>query len=405
MPSRNSIRIAVALATLLLLPAPSRAQSAAPAPAATPVPWYQTFRIRGYGQVRYNRLFETNPQLQCEQCDRNWGEQTGFSIRRARLIVQGQIHPQVSIYLQPDFASAVGGSQYVGQMRDWYVDVGVDRHNEFRFRFGQSKIPYSYESMQSSGNRLPLDRADGTNSAHVNERDMGVFFMWADSTARARLAELATSTGKGSGDYGVLAIGMYNGQGANRPEANNNQHVVARLSYPFKLFGTYVEPGVAAYTGQVTLASDQRTAGVKGRADWTYVDERILTSINIAPRPFGLLAEYNVGRGPEYNPARDSIETQSLHGGFVTATYQIHHGSKVAFPFLRYQVYEGGKKHERDARSHSVNDVEVGVEWQFNPNFELVTEWYHGDRRFEDKQRPRNRQVGSLFRIQAQFNY
>jgi hypothetical protein len=52
-----------------------------------------------------------------------------------------------------------------------------------------------------------------------------------------------------------------------------------------------------------------------------------------------------------------------------------------------------------------VNDIEVGVEWQPSANFELVTEWYHGDRRFEDKTRSRNQQRGSLFRIQAQFNY
>jgi hypothetical protein len=68
-------------------------------------------------------------------------------------------------------------------------------------------------------------------------------------------------------------------------------------------------------------------------------------------------------------------------------------------------VYEGGKKHERDARSYSVNDVEVGVEWQPNPAFELVTEWYHGARRFEDKLKPSNEQRGSTLRIQAQFNF
>jgi hypothetical protein len=89
----------------------------------------------------------------------------------------------------------------------------------------------------------------------------------------------------------------------------------------------------------------------------------------------------------------------------VTATYKATRNKQVFFPFLRYQVYEGGKKQERDARSHSVNDIEFGVEWQPNPSFELVTAWYHGDRRFEDKLRPRNTQRGSLFRIQAQFNY
>jgi hypothetical protein len=166
-----------------------------------------------------------------------------------------------------------------------------------------------------------------------------------------------------------------------------------------------IEPAVAAYSGRYVVTSEQRSTGVKGRSDWNYRDERVVGSINIAPKPFGLLAEYNVGRGPEYNPDRDSIETRSLHGGFVTATYQFKQGHQVFFPFARYQVYEGGKKHERDARSYSVNDFEVGLEWQPNSSFELVTTLYHGDRRFEDKQRPHNRQRGQLLRLQAQVNY
>lgn len=413
MSSRYRFTSATFAALSLVSTAPLRAQSAAPAPAPAqkpapapaPTPWYQSFRIRGYGQVRYNRLGETNDQLQCEQCDRSWGQNGGFFIRRARLIVQGQIHPQVFIYLQPDFASSAGTTNNVAQLRDWYVDLGIDKHNEFRVRAGQSKVPYGYENMQSSSNRLPLDRADATNSAHANERDLGVFFMWAPRRARTRLSEIATSTGKGSGDYGVLTIGAYNGQTANRAEANDNQTVVARASYPIAMGKQIIEPAIAAYSGKYTVTSDQRSTGVKGRADWTYADERVLATLNVVPRPFGVLAEYNVGRGPEYNPARDSIETRTLHGGFMTATYQLKRGKQLFFPFARYQVYEGGKKHERDARSHSVRDFEMGLEWQPSANFELVTEWYHGDRRFEDKLKPRNQQVGSLFRIQAQFNY
>jgi len=405
------IRRRLVLAALVVAPASSvfaQTTTTAPTPAPKPAaakPWYESFRIRGYGQIRYNRLFETNDQFSCEQCDRSWGQNGGFFIRRARLIVQGQIHPQVFIYLQPDFASNAGTTGHVAQLRDWFVDVGVDKKNEYRFRLGQSKVPFSYENMQSSSNRLPLDRADATNSANSNERDLGVFFMYTPTKVRARLADLATGTGKGSGDYGMLTIGAYNGQTANRPEVNDNLHVVARASYPFAVGKQLIEPGISAYTGKYTVTSDQRSTGVKGRSDWTYTDERVNATLAITPRPFGLLAECNVGRGPEYNPAKDSIETQSLRGGFVTASYRLDRGKQIFFPFVRYQVYDGGKKHESDARSHEVNDIELGVEWQASANFELVTEWYHGDRRFEDKSRPRNQQRGSLFRIQAQFNY
>ena len=380
-----------------------------PAPPSPPKPpaaaWYEKFRIRGYGQIRFNRLFESNPALQCEQCDRSWGDNGGFFIRRARVIIQGQIHPRVAIYLQPDFASTAGITGHVGQLRDWYADVGVDASNEFRIRIGQSKVPYSFENLQSSSNRLPLDRADATNSANANERDLGVFFMWAPKSIRDRFNTLVNDGLKGSGDYGVFAIGAFNGQTANRAEANNNLHVVARLSYPFAVGSQIIEPSVAAYSGRYVVTADQRTTGVKGRSDWNYADQRVLATMAIAPKPFGLLAEYNVGVGPEYSPQRDSIETRRLHGGFVTASYLIRRNGQVVIPFSRWQVYEGGKKHERDARSHSVNDVEVGVEWQPNPAFELVAEWYHGDRRFEDKLRPSNRQAGQLLRLQAQFNY
>jgi hypothetical protein len=397
------------LAALLV----GRARSAAaqadttrkPAPPA-PKPWYERFAIRGYGQIRYNRLLETNPQLQCEQCDRSWGNQGGVAIRRARLIVQGQISPRVFIYLQPDFASTAGTTGNVGQLRDWYTDVGLDAHNEFRVRLGQSKVPYSFENMQSSQNRLPLDRADATNSANANERDLGAFFYYAPRRIRERFRRLVADNLKGSGDYGVLAFGVYNGQTANRPEANNQQHVIARVNYPFEVRGQIIEPGLSAHTGSYVLTADLRSPGVKGTRDFSYRDDRVLASLSIAPQPFGLLAEYNVGRGPEFNPATDSIETRRLHGGFVTATYRIRTANKqVFFPFARLQVYDGGKKQERDARSYTVRDFETGLEWQPSPSFELVGEMYWGNRRFEDFQRQDNRQRGRLFRIQAQFNY
>ena len=66
--------------------------------------------IRGYMQVRYNRLLETNPKLKCEQCDKSIGENGGFIIRRGRIIFSGNITKNIYFYIQPDFGSSAGSN-------------------------------------------------------------------------------------------------------------------------------------------------------------------------------------------------------------------------------------------------------------------------------------------------------
>jgi hypothetical protein len=371
-----------------------------------PRKWFESFSIRGYAQVRYNRLFETNPDLKCEQCDRSWGDNNSFFIRRMRIIFYGQISKQVYFYVQPDFASSVSTSSlHFAQLRDAYFDVGVDKNNEFRFRIGQSKIPFGFENLQSSQNRLPLDRNDALNSAVSNERDLGVMFYWAPKKIRDRFSMLVRDGFKGSGDYGVFAFGAYNGQTANKPELNNNLHVVSRLSYPIQVGSQIIEPGIQGYAGKWTMASDQLTTGVGVNADRTYDDKRIAGSLIVYPRPFGFSAEYNVGRGPEYDVQADSITTQKLTGGYVMVNYMAKINSQYIYPFIRAQYYDGGKKHERDARSYTVRELEIGLEWQPFKTFELVAMYTISNRRFEDKALPINKQDGSLLRLQAQVNF
>lgn len=145
-------------------------------PKASAKKWYDVINIGGYVQVRYNRLLETNPQLKCDQCDKSIGEGGGFIIRRGRIKISGNITNSIYFYIQPDFGSSVGSEQNVVQLRDAYIDIGFDKKNEYRLRIGQSKVPFGFENMQSSQNRLPLDRNDGLNSALKNERDLGAFF-------------------------------------------------------------------------------------------------------------------------------------------------------------------------------------------------------------------------------------
>ena len=386
----------------------SYAQIAQSAEPAKPKGWYEQIQIRGYMQVRYNRLLETNSQLKCEQCDRSWGENGGFFIRRMRVILYGQINKRVYFYIQPDFASSASSNGlHFAQLRDAYFDIGLDDQNEFRLRIGQSKVPFGFENMQSSQNRLPLDRNDALNSALANERDLGVFAYWAPANKRRLFSSLVKDGYKGSGDYGILAFGVYNGQTANRPEQNNEVHMVARATYPFEIKNQIIEASIMGYSGKYVVTTDQISdaANVGVLADRNYTDRRIGASFVLYPKPFGILAEYNIGEGPEFNTSTDSIEVQKLHGGFVTFSYMIRKGKQALIPFTRIQTYEGGKKHELDARSYDVNELEIGIEWQPSPQFELVTMYTISSRRFEDYKKQDNLQRGNLLRLQAQINF
>lgn len=368
--------------------------------------WYESLQLRGYMQVRYNRLLETNPLLKCDQCDKSWGENGGFFIRRARLVISGQISERVYLYFQPDFASSPSSTaNHFAQIRDAYMDLGLTADNTYRLRIGQSKVPFGFENMQSSQNRLPLDRNDALNSAVSNERDLGANFYWAPKSIRKLYSSLVSDGLKGSGDYGVFGFGVYNGQTANKPEANNSLHTVVRLSYPFTMGNQIIETGIQAYTGKYVLGADQLSAAVKYKKDKSYEDARVAASFILYPKPFGIQAEYNIGKGPEFNKLTDSIENKSLKGGYITTSYKTNLHNQVFIPFTRFQYYKGGKKHELDARSYEVKEFELGLEWQPNKHFELVTMYTISSRKFEDYKNQDNLQKGNLLRIQAQINF
>jgi hypothetical protein len=406
-------RAAVVVAALLCLSAPVSAQGTTAAQDSArrtetrrlpdaPAPWYERLTWRGYTQIRYNRLLETNENLTCAQCDRSIGNNGGFFLRRGRLILFGNVHPRVYIYIQPDFGSDAAGALHYFQLRDAYFDLYLDETRSHRLRFGQSKIPFGFENLQSSQNRVPLDRHDALNSALPNERDLGVMYYWAPPVATARFRTLISSGLKGSGDYGVVGIGAFNGQTANRAEANNSSHVVGRVTYPWRLpSGQFVEGSLQGYTGRFVPTT--RTAGVSGPRQ--FMDERAAATFVVYPQPFGIVSEYTIGRGPEFDPATNSVRTQRLEGGFVQLMYRAVRGEQVIMPFVRLHRYDGGKKVEQDARSYDVREVEAGVEWTPFTAFELTVQYTSSNRRFEDAATIGNRQAGRFLRIQAQFNY
>jgi hypothetical protein len=199
--------------------------------------WFEKYSISGYTQFRINETLSLRDGSAPAQHvgDGSVGDNQNFLIRRARVVLAGEVTDRISIYIQPDFASNVPGSpdgnQFV-QLRDWYSDLHFDEDHVYRVRVGQSKIPYGWENMQSSRNRIPLDRNDGFNSAVKNERDLGAFFYWTPTYAQEFFDQTLNDNLKGSGNYGVFGLGVYNGQGGSLREQNDSLHLVSRLTLP-----------------------------------------------------------------------------------------------------------------------------------------------------------------------------
>jgi hypothetical protein len=390
--------------------------------------WYEKLSLRGYAQVRINEVTHEAPGSAPPQHvgDRSLGDNQNFLIRRARLIVSGDVTEHLGVYLQPDFANTPPGSvdaTYFAVMRDWYADCYIDTDKVNRIRVGQSKLPYGWENMQSSSNRLPLDRSDGINSSVRNERDLGVFYYWTPVEAQDFFQTVLDEGLKGSGNYGVFGVGIYNGQGGSLLEQNDNLHVIARLTIPYTFENCQMmEVGIQGYTGMYTVLSSPisplgvgpavRPAGTleTGNQDGL-LDKRVCASFIWYPQPFGFQAEWNVGEGPSLNDAQTDVIVRSLTGGYAMMMYRYEspcHGEFI--PFARYGYYKGGYKQERNAPYSHVAEYDLGLEWQFTEQMEIVGMYSFTDRTNTTAIGTANTEsyrqfVGNVLRCQFQYNY
>jgi hypothetical protein len=326
--------------------------------------WYERIRVRGYAQLRVSEAMgHDGPELDVPN-DRSVREDETFVLRRGRLVFSGDASEHLFFYAQADFAASTGAEQVSLQMRDFYADIAIDKDKEFRFRVGQSKVPFGWVNLQSSRNRAALERPDGINSAFEGERDLGAYLMWAPKEVRKRFADLTSLGLKGSGDYGMIAVGAFSGQGPNESDENGEPHWVARLSYPFQLeSGQYVEIGAQAYHGRFVVETAAIDGITPGQSSKGQTDQRAGLSFIWYPQPFGLEAEWNVGRGPELSSDRTRINTSFLHGGYVQLNYRRQTPIGEFFPFVRWNYFDGARKFADNAPEDKVNELDVGFEY------------------------------------------
>lgn len=217
-----------------------------------------------------------------------------------------------SLISPPQCPTSLGGERREGfaQLRDAYADVFPTGDKSFRIRLGQSKIPYGWENMQSSSNRLALDRTDAINSAAPGERDLGIVAYYTPAHVQRIWDRLAADGQKLFGNYGAFGLGVFNGQGLNRTETNDNVMKVALATWPFTLDGLGLEGQVLELGGSMMrnrINPEVRTGGI---SNVSFADNRVGLHAILYPQPFGLQAEWNWGRGPQFDPVTQQIETR-----------------------------------------------------------------------------------------------
>lgn len=395
--------------------APQLADAATPKP--KPKAWYEKLRLRGYTQMRFNQIVSGDADAPAGVSrlrtigDSDVRAAGNFSFRRMRLILQGDLNDHVSLYFQPDFAAAVS-NQSVGErrensvsLRDMYADVFPTGDKSFRIRLGQSKVPYGWENMQSSSNRLALDRTDAINTAAAGERDMGIVAYYTPPRVQKIWDRLTADGQKLFGNYGAFGFGVFNGQGLNRTETDNDVMLVGLATWPFELDGLGLEGQVLEIGGSImrnTIRPEIRTGGVSPVG---FKDNRALIHAILYPNPIGVQGEWNWGTGPEFVPATGRIEERPLKGGYVQVMGKIDESPIGPFyPFARWQYYRGGFKAAVNAPRLETEELELGFEFQIDPSLEITTTYGWASRKEADERRF-GQAEGQILRVQAQWNY
>lgn len=379
--------------------------------------WSDRISLRGYAQLRYNQPISGDNANLASPADKFISDNQNFGVRRARIILSGDVSDHLYVYIQPELNSGPDAGDSQGgklQIRDVYSDIAFDDKKEYRIRAGFSKVPYGFEILQSSQNRLTMDRADAVNIASRDERDLGAIFYWAPAHIRDRFRDLVRSGLKGSGDYGVLGLGIFNGQGLNRVELNDNLHTVARLTYPFKFDnGQFFEAGISALTGKYVPKSSQiSVSGVNVTPTFDNKgirDERMGVHAVLYPQPFGLQGEWNWGNSPMLSVDRKRIESTSLNGGYVQAMYKLDNTLGSWMPYIQWQRYDGSEKFSTNAPRSHLRETEAGVEWLPMPELEMTLAYANMDRTnigtFVPSLNGYRQVKADMLRAQLQWNY
>ena len=196
----------------------------------------QRHRLDGYMQFRYR---DDNTPAGREE----------FYVRRARFNIRGPVSERVAYRLefQLDAREDGGGPTSKTQLRTAYVDY---RLGPTTLRFGQAKVPFGYELLESVPNLWSAERSLMMDRLFPNQRDIGIQASYRRSPEAPQ-----------------VAVGIFNGTGMNAYDNNDRKNIMARVDFPLPAGST----ALSVYRGsddEGAAATRQDRTGVSARYHW-----------------------------------------------------------------------------------------------------------------------------------------
>ena len=126
----------------------------------------------------------------------------------------------------------------------------------------------------------------------------------------------------------------------------------------------------------------------------------------VYPQPFGIEAEWTVGKGPQLSKDYRTIGSETLQGGYVQVNYALKNQIGTWFPFARWQYFDGARKFGRNAPVTEVNEVDFGVEFAKWAEVEVMGMFTHTFRRTRTSTFPYGlTRDANRVGLQVQWNY
>ncbi len=319
----------------------------------------KSIQISAYTQVRYQILEQEN-------------KVDGFDIRRAYFDIKGNLTPYFGYRLQTDFASSP-------KIVDAQIDLKLNDY--FNLTFGQQVIPFSLNNITSNTKLELADRVQAVEAlasrkndvlGDNNGRDIGI-------TAYGSLLKLNDL------DLIEYRIGLFNGNGINRADVNEDKDIIGRLViHPIRNFylGGSVNYGFTPDSATFYNGNSSIKDKDKATANYFGVRKRFGFELSYDYKIISLKGEYITGQDGSLSKGGYYIQA---------AGYILPNKLQVA---ARYDSYDK----DLDKPDNITTNITAGINLIFNSNFMLQVAYTMSD---EEGESIKNNYTS--FQLQASF--